>query len=78
MLLLTHKGGEEMNNIFEKVNYLCVKKHISVTKLEKSVGFGCGTIFGWRKGSPTVANLQKVADYFGISITKFLNKRGEK
>ena len=27
---------------------------------------------GWRKGSPTVANLQKVADYFGISIIKFL------
>ena len=61
-------------NIFDKVNSLCVKKHISVTKLEKSVGFGCGTIFNWRKGkgSPTVANLQKVADYFGISITKFL------
>lgn len=58
--------------IFEKIENLAKKKEITITALEKELGFGNATIRGWRESYPTVDKLKKVADYFGVLVDYFL------
>lgn len=58
--------------ILKKIRELCEKKGISISALEKALGFGNATIRGWGKASPTVDKLKKVAEYFGVSIESLL------
>lgn len=60
--------------MFEKIESLCRKQKISVTALEAKLGFGRCTILKWKKSSPTVDKLKKVADYFGVSIEELLTE----
>lgn len=63
--------------ILEKILKLAEKNSISVSCLEKTLGFGNGTIKKWGESSPSVDKLKKVADYFGVSIEYFLEQGGE-
>jgi transcriptional regulator with XRE-family HTH domain len=64
-----------MNEVlFDNIKSLCDKKGISISKLEKECGFGQGTIYKWKTVSPVLVNLQKVADYFKITIDKMVKK----
>lgn len=58
--------------ILKNITNLCAKNSISIAKLEKTVGIGNGTIGRWEKTSPTVDNLKKVADYFGVTVNDLL------
>lgn len=58
--------------IFENIEKLCTKNHITITQLERELKFGSGTIFRWKTSSPSVDNLQKVAKYFKIKVEKLL------
>lgn len=58
--------------ILKKIEELAEKKGISITALEKQLGFGNGTIRNWGQCSPSVDKLKTVADYFGVSIEYFL------
>lgn len=58
--------------ILKNISCLCIKHGISIARLEKTVGIGNGTIGRWEKTSPTVDNLKKVADYFGVSVDELL------
>ena len=58
--------------IFENIEKLCTKNHITITQLERELGFGNGTIFRWKTSSPSVDNLQKVAKRFNAKIEKLL------
>lgn len=58
--------------IYEKIAALCKERSISISRLEKEVGIGNGTIGRWSISSPTVENLKKVADYFGVSVDRLL------
>ena len=58
--------------IYEKIAALCKERGISISRLEKEVGIGNGTIGRWSISSPTVENLKKVADYFGVSVDSLL------
>ncbi len=60
--------------IFEKVKELAEKEGISVSELEANCNIGNGTISKWKNSSPTIANLKKVADYFGVPIEYFLEE----
>jgi len=64
------KGGVEM--IVKNISALCKGRGISISKLEKEVGLGNGTIGRWEKVSPSVENIKKVADYFGTTIDRLL------
>ena len=58
---------------FEKIKELAADQKISIKKLEKTIGLGNGSIGKWRNGkSPKVENLEKVADYFHVSIGDLL------
>ena len=57
---------------YEQVKKLCDRNGIAVTQLEKELGFGRGSIGKMRKSRPSGERLQKIADYFGVSVDYFL------
>lgn len=56
----------------KKVEALCKAKGITVGRLEKECGLGNATIRKWDQSSPNLANLKKVADYFGVTICELI------
>lgn len=64
--------------IYTNVFNLCQRKGISISKLEKEMGFGNSTIRGWANSSPTVEKLKAVADYFGVTVDELLSDDGNK
>lgn len=54
--------------VFERIEALRKSKNISQGKLEKELGFSNGSISKWRTSMPTADRLQKIANYFGVSI----------
>ena len=52
----------------DRIANLCKEHGISITRLEHECGLAHATILKWEHSSPTLANAQKVADYFGISL----------
>lgn len=53
---------------------LTVQKKISVAELERTLGFGNGSISKWNRQSPSVDKLNKVADYFDVSVDYLLGR----
>lgn len=60
--------------VFERIQELCKSAGISVTSLEFELGIGKGLIGKWRKNSPNIISLQKVADYFNVSVDYLLGR----
>ena len=53
---------------YEIIKSLCDKSGIAVTYLEKQLGFGRGSIGKLRQGSTSIERLQKIADYFNVTV----------
>lgn len=52
----------------EIIRTLVAQNGITLKSLEKEIGIGNGTIRKWNQSHPRIDTLQKVADYFGVSI----------
>ena len=50
------------------LNRLENQKKISQGNLEKELGFSNGSISKWKNSTPTPERLQKLAEYFGVSV----------
>lgn len=61
--------------LVEKIKKLCKEKKTSIPRLEKELGFGNGAIYNWDTNAPSVDKVQKVADYFGITIDSLVCKK---
>lgn len=63
---------------YEKVAALLKKHNMTAYRLSKETGVPASTINEWKKGkyTPKVDKLMKIADYFGVSITEFLDTKG--
>lgn len=55
-------------NLLENIKALCKKNKVSQRKLEKDLGLSNGSSSKWVKSSPSGDILQKLADYFSVSI----------
>lgn len=64
--------------LVENITALCKERGITLTALERAVGFSNYTITKWKTCSPRVVNLKKVADYFEVSIDYLLAERMQK
>lgn len=53
---------------YDVIADLCKKNKIAVTALEKELGFGRGSIGKLRNGNTTIERLQKIANYFGVTV----------
>ena len=60
--------------VFKKISELCKEKGMSIAKLEKETGISNGTIGKWSKSSPTAEKLERVADFFGVSVDYLLGR----
>ena len=58
--------------LYENVVSLCKKEGISIARLEIETGIGNGTIGRWKKSSPNVENVKKVADFFGVTVDSLI------
>lgn len=58
--------------MFERILELCNQHSITVAVLETKLGFGKCTISKWKVSSPSVVKLEKVADYFGVTVDYLL------
>lgn len=56
------------------IQSLCGKHGISIPLLEKELGFGKGSVYKWDKNSPSIDKLQKVAEYFNVSIDSLISE----
>ena len=59
--------------LLTNIRRLCSKKPVSIAKLERETGISNGTISRWDTSSPSIENVQKVAEYFGVSIDELLS-----
>ena len=53
---------------YDVIAELCKKNNLAITALERELGFGRGSIGKLRTGSTTLERLQKIADYFGVTV----------
>lgn len=61
--------------LLNNINHLCKQKGISIARLERETGISNGTISRWGNSSPTVENVRKVAEYFGVTVDSLLADR---
>lgn len=63
-----------MEILLERIKDLCKSRSITVTNLEGILDLPTNTIYQWKKRVPNTERLQKVADYFGVSIDYLLGR----
>lgn len=64
--------------LVDKIRSLANEKGMSLPQLEISLGLGNGTISRWKNSSPNTDKLQKVADYFSVSMDYLLGRETDK
>lgn len=55
-------------SLVENIKSLCKQFGTTIPKLGSELGFGKGAIYNWDTNSPSIDKIQKVADYFDVSI----------
>lgn len=63
---------------FDRVKELCSKHGITIVQLEEIVGFGKNSMYSWKKNNPSSDRLEKVADYFNVSVDYLLGRTEDK
>ena len=54
---------------YEIVNNLCKERKTTITRMAEEIGLSNAAPTSWRKGSvPKLTTLEKIADYFGVSV----------
>lgn len=61
-------------NLFERVKELSASKNIAISRLEQELGLANGSIRKWSKTIPSGDRLEKVADYFHVSVDYLLGR----
>lgn len=60
--------------LVKKIKSLCDDKKVTVAELERKSGISNGQIRRWDNSSPKIENIQKVADYFNVSVDYLLGR----
>ncbi|MGH1660233.1 helix-turn-helix transcriptional regulator, partial [Enterococcus faecalis] len=61
-------------NTYEIIKELTKRKKMSIRQLEITLGYSNGYFSKWKKVSPNSEGLQKVADYFNVSVDYLLGR----
>ena len=58
---------------YDRLCAICRQKKIPVTNLVKDLGLSSGNLSKWKNGGqPRAGTLQKIADYFSVSVDTLL------
>lgn len=64
---------------YDIVQDLCKRNHVSITKMALDIGLSNAAATSWKNGSvPRLETLQKIADYFGITIYDLMQQDVQK
>ncbi|MBE9390041.1 helix-turn-helix domain-containing protein [Vagococcus salmoninarum] len=58
----------------QRIKKLADMKKTNFAEIERTVGISNGQIRRWDTSSPKIENIQKVADYFGVSVDYLLGR----
>ena len=60
----------------KKLERLLERKKVNMKQVAEETGIGVTTLFEWKSGKyfPTIKNLEKLANYFGVSVNYFLKE----
>lgn len=61
-------------DLFNNIKKLSNVKGLSIAQLEKELGFSNGSIARWKKSSPSLEKVEKVASFFSVSIDYLVGK----
>lgn len=65
---------KEVMMITKNIEILCKKHGITISGLEKRLGFGNSTISKWATSSPTLEKATAVSNFFGITLDELLSE----
>lgn len=60
-------------SVYTRIENLRKSRNLSQGKLEKELGFSNGSVSKWKNSMPTTERLQKIADYFDVSLDYLIN-----
>lgn len=60
--------------LLDRIKSLCKTKGVSLSKMEKDIGISRGAAYKWKTSSPSKDILEKLSDYFGVSIDDILGR----
>lgn len=61
-------------NLVQRIRNLCNSKNMTFAELERVLGFSNGQIRRWENSKPGIDKIQKVADYFDVSVDYLLGR----
>ena len=61
--------------LFERISKLAKKRDKSLKEVAEELGLSRNAIYQWKTSSPKADTLQKVADYFGVSVDYLLGRK---
>ncbi|SDG48712.1 helix-turn-helix domain-containing protein [Desulfosporosinus hippei] len=61
-----------------RIQELCRENNTNLKNLEVKFGFSNGAMYKWDTNIPSVDRVQKVADYFGVSIDYLVHGNRER
>lgn len=61
-------------NTKEIVKELAAKRKLTIAELERNLNIANGTIGKWGRQNPSIETLQKLADYFQVSVDYLLGR----
>lgn len=64
---------------YEIVNDLCKEHKTTITRMAEEIGLSNAAPTSWRKGAvPKLTTLEKIAEYFGVSVDYLRGKETKK
>lgn len=67
-----------MSNFYNVYVSLCAKHKKSKSKVAEEIGLSRASAYGWTNGAlPSDVNLQKIADYFGVTVEYLKGEKQE-
>lgn len=67
------RKAERKDDLYEVVKKVAKNRGISISQIEKEAGLARSSICKWKKNSPSIANLKKVADVLGMSTSELIH-----
>lgn len=58
--------------VYDNIKKICENKGITISQIERDLGFSNASIRKWKECDPGVKKVQKVADYLKVPIERLL------
>lgn len=63
--------------LYERIKELCRQKGVSIAQMEREIGFPRSSISKIDKHTPSMDKIQKIADYFDVSVDSLVDESPE-